>query len=116
MLKEAKDRMGPDKLIIFNPLHGHDGERALGEDYLLVADGAMVDDFDRAANVRQQSQEYMASTIEIMGKAARDGKVVVFKGWPGFTWWSDKKLMKKPHDEQYRVVDTPNTRRRRGHS
>jgi len=96
--------MGPDKLIIFNPLHGHNGQRALGEDYLPVADGAMVDDFDRGANVRQQSKEYMASTIEIMRKASKDGKIVIFKGWPGFTWWSDPELMKKPHKEQYRVA------------
>ena len=61
-----------------------DGKRALGEDYLPLTDGAMVDDFDRAANVRQQSKEYMASTIEIMRKAAKGGKIVVFKGWPGF--------------------------------
>jgi len=104
MLREAKKKMGPDKLIIFNPLHGHDGKRALGEDYLPVADGAMVDDFDRGANVRQQSKEYMAATIEIMRKASKQGKIVIFKGWPEFTWWSDPELMKKPHKEQHRVA------------
>lgn len=104
MLREAKAKMGDDKLIIFNPLHGHDGTRALGEDYLPVTDGAMVDDFDRAANVRQQSKEYMAGTIEIMRKASKAGKIVIFKAWPGFTWWSDPELMKKPHEEQYRAA------------
>ncbi len=105
MLKEAKQRMGPDKLIIFNPLHGDDGKRGpLGEDYLPVTDGAMVDDFDRAANIRQQSKQYMANTIEAMRKAANDGKIIVFKAWPGFTWWSDKEMMKKPHDELHRVA------------
>ena len=104
MLREAKEKMGPDKLIIFNPLHGHDGKRALGEDYLPVTDGAMVDDFDRAANIRQQSKEYMASTIEIMRKAAKDGKIIIFKAWPGFTWWSDEEMMKKPHDQVHRIA------------
>ncbi len=103
MMKEARKKMGPDKLIIFNPLHGNDGKHAsLGADYLPVSDGAMVDDFDRASNIRRQSKQYLASTIETMSKASRDGKLIIFKAWPGFTWWSDKELMKKPHAEQYR--------------
>ena len=71
-----------------------------------VTDGAMVDDFDRAANVmeKRQSKEYLANTIKTMTKAAKSGKIVIFKAWPGFTWWSDKELMKKPHAEQYRVA------------
>lgn len=105
MLKEAKKKMGPDKLIIFNPLHGYVKNRPpLGEQYLPVTDGAMVDDFDRAANIKQQSKEYMANTLEVMHKAAQDGKIIVFKAWPGFTWWSDKEMMKKPHDELHRVA------------
>ncbi len=105
MLKEARAKMGPGKLIIFNPLHGDDGKRgSLGEDYLPATDGAMVDDFDRAVNLRQQSKEYMASTLETMHKAAGDGKIIIFKAWPGFTWWSDKEMMKKPHEEIHRVA------------
>ena len=35
MLKEARRKMGPDKLIVFNPLHGHDGKRGhLDQEYL----------------------------------------------------------------------------------
>ncbi|MHC4198458.1 MAG: putative glycoside hydrolase [Planctomycetota bacterium] len=105
MLKEARAKMGAGKLIIFNPLHGHDGKRPpLGEEYLPVTNGAMVDDFDRASNIRQQSREYMANTIEIMRKASKAGKIIVFKGWPGFTWFSDKEMMKKPHEEVHRVA------------
>jgi hypothetical protein len=105
MLQEAKERMGANSLIVFNPLHGDDGEHgALGEDYLPVTDGAMVDDFDRGANIRRQSNQYIANTIETMGKAATDGKVIIFKAWPGFTWWSDKEMIKRPHDEIHRVA------------
>jgi len=105
MLIDAKQKMGPDKLILFNPLHGYEGnEPPLGEPYLPVADGAMIDDFDRAANIRQQSVEYMANTIKIMRRAAKDGNIIVFKTWPGFTWWSDEEMMKKPHDEIHRVA------------
>jgi len=105
MLKQARQKMRPGTLIIFNPLHGRDQKGvALGEQYLPVTDGAMLDDFDRGANIRQQSKEYLANELEQMRKAADDGKIIVFKAWPGFTWWSDKELMKKPHEEQYRVA------------
>ena len=105
MLREARRKMGPDKLIIFNPLHGRSEQRGpLGEQYLPVTDGAMMDDFDRAANVKQQSREYLVNELEQMRKAAQDGKIIVFKAWPGFTWWSDKEMMKKPHAEQYNAA------------
>jgi hypothetical protein len=98
MLEKAKRKMGPDKLIIFNPLHGHDGKREqLGQEYLPVTDGAMVDDFDR---LRAQSKEYMANTIKTMRAAAKDGKVIIFKGWPRFlAAWRAGKMKNKPHDE-----------------
>lgn len=105
MIKQTREKMGPGKLILFNPLHGQDQKGVvLGKEYLPATDGAMVDDFDRGANVRQQSPEYLANTIEIMRATAKDGKIVIFKGWPGFTWWSDRELMKKPHEEQARVA------------
>jgi hypothetical protein len=65
----------------------------------------MVDDFDRAANIldKRQSKEYIVGTIGVMAKAAKRGEIVIFKAWPGFTWWSDPELMKKPHDEQLAV-------------
>ncbi|HUT60066.1 MAG TPA: putative glycoside hydrolase, partial [Phycisphaerae bacterium] len=105
MFKDAKKKMGSDKLIIFNALHGYDQKHPpMGERYLPVTDGAMIDDFDRAANINQQSTEYLANTLEAMRRAAQDGKIVVFKTWPGFTWWSDEEMMKKPHEEIYRVA------------
>ena len=98
MLKQSREKMGPGKLILFNPLHGYDETHpGLGEQYLPATDGAMVDDFDRGASVRRQSPEYMANTIEAMRKAAKDGKIVIFKGWPQFTWRTDSDIMKKPH-------------------
>lgn len=105
MLKQTREKMGSGKLIVFNPLHGYDAKRpGLGEQYLPDTDGAMVDDFDRGAKISQQSPEYMANTIETMRKAAKDGKIVIFKGWPQFTWRTDPDIMKKPHDEQHRLA------------
>ncbi|MCB1235326.1 MAG: hypothetical protein KDM91_09665 [Verrucomicrobiae bacterium] len=104
MIQQAREKMGPDKLILFNPLHGYDQDHpGLGEQYLPFTDGAMVDDFDRNQS-RQQSPEYMANTIETMHKAAKDGKIVVFKGWPKFTWHTSPEIMKKPREEQLRLA------------
>ncbi|MDH4203842.1 MAG: putative glycoside hydrolase family 15 protein [Phycisphaerae bacterium] len=52
MMAEAHKKMGPDKLIIFNTLHVN-----VGENLLPVTDGAMIDDFDRAANLPQQRKK-----------------------------------------------------------
>ncbi|RMF99755.1 MAG: hypothetical protein D6741_07990 [Planctomycetota bacterium] len=105
MLIEARKKMGPQAIIIFNPLHGDDGKHGpLGEQLLSITDGAMMDDFDRAPEVRDPGKEYLAAEIEEMRKAANMGKIVVFKGWPGFTWWSDPELLKKPHDELHRIA------------
>ncbi|MEO1857736.1 MAG: putative glycoside hydrolase, partial [Rubritalea sp.] len=86
MLADARRKIGPDKLIVFNPLHGTDGKRPpLGQEQLQVTDGAMIDDFDRNGKARQQSVEYMVNTLEAMRAAAKDGKLILFKGWPDFT-------------------------------
>lgn len=103
MLKDARKKTGPDKLIIFNLLHGYEGSRTqLGKEYLPVTDGAMIDDFDR---LRVQSKEYMANTIKTMQKAAKDGMIIIFKGWPRFLRaWRDGKMKKTPHDEILRMA------------
>ena len=86
MLRDARRKMGPDTLIVFNPLHGTDGKKdPLGQEQLQVTDGAMIDDFDRGGKAKRQSMEYMVNTLGAMRHAARDGKIVLFKAWPGFT-------------------------------
>ena len=106
MVQDAKKKMGPDKIIIFNALHGHDKNTPqMGEEYLLVTDGAMIDNFDRGSNVTLQSAEYMANTIKAMRKAGKDGKIVVFKAWPGFTWWSAEEMMKRYRKTPEKIYD-----------
>jgi len=99
MMKEARKKIGLGKLFIFNELHAPDGMR-----YLKVTDGAMIADFDRGANVKQQPKEDMANKIEAMSRASNEGKIIIFKGWPGFTWWSDKKMLKRPHEEIHKIA------------
>lgn len=102
-LQATREKMGARAILLFNPLHAaSDSEPEIGQRYLPATDGAMIDDFDRAANdpKKRQSKEYLAATIRMMSDAARDGKIVIFKAWPGFTWWSDKDLMKQPAEAQ----------------
>lgn len=80
MLRDAKKKMGGDKLIIFNPLHPDSGKVEM----LKYSDGAMIDDFDRVST-RPQSKEYMLSSIKLLRDTSRSGKIVVFKTWPRFS-------------------------------
>jgi hypothetical protein len=95
MLKDAHAKMGADKLIIFNALHGQEGA-----EYLPVTDGAMIDHFDRD---EKQTKETMATALEGMQRAARDGKIVCFKGWPDFNM-RNKEMMQRPHDELVKLA------------
>lgn len=105
MCKLAHEKMGPGGLIIFNPLHGEEGSELLS-----VTDGAMIDNFDRtmfhtdaAKAPGEKELNLMAEDIEAMSKAAKQGKIVIFKGWPGFHQ-KDKELMKRPHDELVKMA------------
>ncbi|MEZ5304199.1 MAG: hypothetical protein R3F11_26685 [Verrucomicrobiales bacterium] len=51
-------------------------EDALGWRYLSLYDGAMIDDFDRAANVmsKRQTPAYIANTIRVMAEAVKQGR------------------------------------------
>jgi hypothetical protein len=102
MCELAREKMGANGLLLFNPLHGEENA-----DLLPATDGAMIDNFDRTlfrsddtkpAAPDAKSLHLMAEGIEAMSKAAKQGKIVIFKGWPGFHQ-KDKELMKRPHAE-----------------
>lgn len=107
MCQLAHEKMGPKGLIIFNPLHGEENA-----DLLPATDGAMIDNFDRtlfrADDTKSKapdakSLDLMAEGIEAMSKAAKQGKIVLFKAWPGFHQ-KDKELMKRPHAELVKMA------------
>ena len=97
MLENARRKMGPDKLLIYNPLHGYDDKKEpYGHDQLGVTDGAMVDDFDRGGDDSNQSTQYLVNTLGTIRRASMDGKIIIFKAWPRFTMkWRKSKEMKK---------------------
>ena len=97
MLREARQKVGADKLVVFNPLHATDWKRPpLEREQLPVTDAAMIDDLDRGAKARQQSVAYMVNTLDAMRSAAKAGKVILFKVWPDCTrqWRNDPKVKK----------------------
>jgi hypothetical protein len=107
MCKLAHEKMGPNGLIIFNPLHGEEGV-----EFLPVTDGAMIDNFDRtlfrtedakSKKTDAKSLNMMAEDIEAMRKASKAGKIIIFKGWPGFHQ-KDMELMKRPHEELVKMA------------
>lgn len=100
MLREARQKVGADKLVVFNPLHATDWKRPpLEREQLPVTDAAMIDDLDRGAKARQQSVAYMVNTLDAMPSAARAGKVILFKVWPDCTrqWRNDPKVKRRCH-------------------
>ena len=105
MLKETQEKMGPTSTAVFNPLHGyHDGEAPKRQDYLAVLDGAMIDDFNRPGGREPQSADYLYNTLKVMSQAAKQGKVVIFKAWPSFTWRIDSETMRQPPEGQHAVA------------
>lgn len=96
LLEETRRKIGPDKLIIYNGLMKDDRKQLLR-----FADGAMVEHFGHFAN--GSSKEQMAAILEAMHTTARDGKIVILKAWPGFSF-RQPDMMMKPHDELARLA------------
>lgn len=93
MMEETQRKLGPGKLLIYNGI----GRSDSGSDrFLPVTSGAMTEHFGHFND--GIGAENMARDLEAMRSAARMGKIVALKAWPGFSWL-DKDMMKKPHDE-----------------
>lgn len=108
MLCAAQEKMGPGKLLVYNGLRGdlsswaHGGAR-----YLDCASGALVEHFagfsgrDSKGRVRK---EHLANDIELIGQAARRGKLVLVKGWPGTHSWLSKDFKDLSDEDRRRIL------------
>jgi len=96
LLEETRRKIGPDKLIIYNGLMKDDPDKLLQ-----FADGAMIESFchPKYGSSKEVVTAYFAATRA----AARRGKIVILKGWPGFTF-RQKEMMQKPHAELARLA------------
>lgn len=95
MLKQAREKMGSDKMILYNGIRGAEGAQ-----FLPLADGAMIEHFNHFSSTGKVN---MAADIEAMRKAGQAGKLVVLKAWPGFSWL-DEAQMKRPHAERVKLA------------
>jgi len=96
MLEETRRKIGPDKLIIYNGLMKDDPKKLLQ-----FADGAMIESFCHPKY--GHGKEELAAYFEAAHAAAKDGKIVILKGWPGFSF-RQKDMMQKPHAELARLA------------
>lgn len=95
LLEETRRKIGPAKQIIYNGLMKDDPKKLLQH-----ADGAMIESFDHPNY--GDSKEQLAEFFKATHAAAQDGKIVILKGWPGFSW-RQKDIMQKPRAELLRM-------------
>ena len=96
LLEETRRKIGPDKLILYNGLLKDDPKKLLQ-----FANGAMIERFGHFDT--GSSKEQITEMFEATQNAARDGKIVLLKGWPGFSY-REPEMMMKPHDELARLA------------
>jgi arylsulfatase B len=85
LLKLTREKIGPNKLILYNGIRNTDTFR-FGMPFLDLADGAVIEHFGHFSS---SSPENMARDLADMMEAGKRGKIIVFKGWPGFSWLDD---------------------------
>lgn len=95
LLEETRRKIGPDALLLYNGLRGKDGAQ-----FLPYTHGAMIEHFGHFASA---SKEAMAEDLEQMRLAARSGKIVCLKAWPGFSWL-DKDILQQPRDQRVQLA------------
>jgi hypothetical protein len=95
ILDETRAAIGHQNLIFYNGIRSTTSG-TIGPEYLSIADGAMIEHF---GHFQSGSKESMQADIEAMIKAGEQGKIIVFKAWPGYTWL-DESFMEKSYQEK----------------
>jgi hypothetical protein len=98
LIAETRKALGDDKLIVYNGIRSMPG-KDIGNVYPDNTDAVMIEHF---GIINSTSKESMLKDIQEMEKAGKTGKIVVFKGWPEYTWL-DKDFMSKPLGEKQAI-------------
>ncbi|MBP0905427.1 putative glycoside hydrolase [Mariniflexile gromovii] len=98
LVKETRMALGNDKLIVYNGIRSKPNDNT-GNNFPDYTDAVMIEHF---AILKSQSKESMLQDILEMEKAGKTGKIVVFKGWPGYAWF-DNDFMAKPLKEKQEI-------------
>ncbi|MFC5050749.1 putative glycoside hydrolase [Rubritalea spongiae] len=106
IMKRSKEVMGEDKLLIYNGFRTHatefDGFTAGGGEFLPYTDGAMIEHFD---SISSKEKEDMVAYWKMGAEAAKDGKIVIYKGWPDQDInWLNKEFMALDAAEKERIA------------
>jgi hypothetical protein len=99
LIRETRRKIGNEKLIVFNGIRSTPKWSA-GFDYPEHIDAAMIEHF---GYFQSSSKEMMLKDILEMERAGKAGKIVVMKGWSGFTF-IDRDAIKKPLEEKRRIA------------
>lgn len=98
LIKETRMALGDDKLIVYNGIRSIPNNNT-GNNFPEHTDAIMIEHF---GIIKSNSKESMLKDIQEMEKAGKTGKIVVFKGWPGYAW-IDKGFMAKPLKEKQKI-------------
>lgn len=91
LMEQTRRKIGGNKLVLYNGLMHDDRDKLLA-----ITDGAMVERFGHFDT--GSSKEQIAAFIEAIQTTGRNGKVVLVKAWPGFSY-RESEMMKKPRRE-----------------
>ncbi len=99
IVHETRQKIGADKLIVYNGIRSTP-QREIGYMFPEYTDAAMIEHF---GFFQSSSKEMMLRDILEMEQAGKRGKIVVLKGWAGFTF-IDKVAMAQPLAEKQRIA------------
>lgn len=95
LVQETRESIGEDKLIIYNGIRSTPSSY-VGDEFPEYTDALMLEHF---AHFNSRTKECMLQDIIETEKAGKNGKIVFFKAWPGFSWL-DAEWMNKPIEEK----------------
>jgi len=98
LIAETRIALGDDKLIVYNGIRSTP-KRNVGNNFPDNTNAVMIEHF---GIIKSNSKESMLQDIQEMEKAGKTGKIVVFKGWPGYAW-IDKDFMSKSLKEKQEI-------------
>lgn len=99
IIRETREKIGDENLIVYNGIRSTPTWSA-GFDFPEYTDCAMIEHFGYFLS---GSKECMLKDILEMEKAGKNGKMVVMKGWAGFTF-VDREAMSKPLEEKRKIA------------
>jgi len=99
IVRETREKLGHDKLIVYNGIRSTP-KKSIGFDFAKNADAAMIEHF---GTFQSSSKEAMLQDLLEMQRAAKLGKIVVLKGWPGFTF-ADPRAKRIPLDKKRQIA------------